>query len=261
MKNWIDSVKKKIDDNPEAAGGELLELEKEPKPVKTKKVRQSIFARFRRETKRDRQLATLTDGYQQMVSLMGSIQLHLESQTKSQQHLLNAMENLPEVAAGLKKMGTAAEKQTEVMGLMREQLDSSVQHDKQLVNSMNRFNKTLAAMNGIFLLLLLVAGLSAAVYFMNDSAGSSLLEKARGLFEKPVDAVETVTDAPAAEPAGEPPVFLEGEPVVEETALPAEEPDVPVEVEAMPDDEAVSAPDEPEENDVDVAVPLPVIDM
>ena len=218
MKRWMDNLRKKIADNPEAAGGELVSMEQEPEALEPKQKKQNVLARFRRESKRDRQLAALTDGYQQMVSLMGSIQLHLESQTKSQQHLLNAMENLPEVADGLKKMGSAAEKQTEVMGLMREQLDSSVQHDQQLVDSMKRFNKTLAAMNFIFLLLLL-GGLSAGIYFgLGDSAKSSLMEKAKGLFNKQPAPVEEVREAPSA--SGDEPVeaaasLSEDEPVSE----------------------------------------------
>ena len=184
MKNWADRLKKGIHDNPEAAGGELQETRKTTTALAPKKVKKNFFSRLRRESKRDRQLSALTDGYQQLVGLMGSIQMHLESQAKNQQQLLGALESLPEVAEGLKKMGTAAEKQTEVMGLMRDQLDSSIQHDRQLAKSMNRFNGTLAVMNVIFLVFLL-SGLSFAIYFsLNDSAQRSLTERVAGLFEK-----------------------------------------------------------------------------
>lgn len=166
----------------------------EPVDTKPKKTRVGFFSRLRRESKRDRQIASLSDGYQQMVDLMGSIQLHLESQTQSQKYLLNAMEHLPEVADGIQKMGTAAEKQTEVLGLMREQLDSSVTHDKQLVDSMKRFNKTLAAMNVIFFILL-VAGLITGIYFaMSTNARTAFVDKTKEVFSKGEAPIEAVVE-------------------------------------------------------------------
>ncbi len=233
LTKWKQEKQETVD----VAGGEIVQAGTEaaaPENPKPKKVRQHLFARFRRESKRDRQLAVLTDGYQQLLGLMSSIQMHLESQTQNQKHLANAMEQLPDVADGLKKMGSAAEQQTEVMGLMREQLGSSVQHDQQLVNSMKRFNRTLATMNGIFLLVLL-AGLASGIYFsLNDSAKSSLVEKAKSLFESETEPVaesvgcESLEEPPALPVAGDPDLSDEAESKADENPLPQEPPAPPL---------------------------------
>lgn len=144
---------------------ELENTEPVPAPAPPKKIKKGFFARLRRESKRDRQLAALSNGYQQLIGLMSSIQMNMEVQAKNQQQLLGALENLPEVADGLKKMGTAAERQTEVIKLMRDQLNSNVHRDKQMSKSVSRINKTLVFTNILF-----VAGIAIAVYvFMTHS--------------------------------------------------------------------------------------------
>ncbi len=208
MKKWFFKRNMDQQENADSNEGAIVQVENEAAPIRTKKVSRRFFARVRRESKRDRQLAALTTGYQQLVGLMGSIQTHLDSQSKNQERLLSSLEHLPGVAEGLQKIGSAAEQQTQVMGLMRDQLDSSVEHDKQLVDSMNRFNNTLSLMNKtqrrmafwkIVFFLLALSILFGGVYLgLNESARDAFFQKTERLFSS------QPKPAAAAEPASEP---------------------------------------------------------
>ena len=134
-------------------------------PAPKKKEKKGFFGLFRRESKRDRQLAALNDGYEQLINLISSIQMNLDVQAKNQQQLLGALENLPEVADGLKKMGNAAELQAEAIQTMSNKITSNELRDKQMSKSVNHINKTLIFMN-----LLFVLAIAAAIsVFMTNS--------------------------------------------------------------------------------------------
>ena len=97
--------------------------------------------------RREEQMATLQAGYQDLVGLIGSVQDHLEQGTKTQKKLLTYMEDLPEAVQSLQHVGKASQQQTEVLGLLKDQLKSNVVHDEQMATSMNRFNETLTVMD------------------------------------------------------------------------------------------------------------------
>ncbi len=128
-----------IDVTPGPAAGPL-----KPGPPTEKK---SWLARWRPESKRDRQIAWLQAGYSEMLDLSRSIREHLDRQADLQEKTSRVLERLPEAIEGLNSVGKAAEHQVEVLGLLRHQLESSVQHDQQLVDSMNKFNSTLGVMD------------------------------------------------------------------------------------------------------------------
>jgi hypothetical protein len=98
-------------------------------------------------SRRDRQLAALQEGYVEMLSLMRGIREHLEKQQGVQEKMVQVLTRLPESMDGLKNVGRAAEQQVEVMSLLRQQIESGASHDRQLVESMNRFNQTLSVMD------------------------------------------------------------------------------------------------------------------
>ncbi len=108
---------------------------------------QGWLARWRTPSKRDRQIAWLQAGYSEMLDLMRVIREHLEGQADVQQKMVGVLEKLPDSMDGLKTVGKAAEQQVEVLALLRRQIESSVNHDQQLVESMNRFNQTLGLLD------------------------------------------------------------------------------------------------------------------
>ena len=114
----------------------------EPPPQKSR-----WLSRWRPGARRDRQIAWLQAGYSEMLTLMRGINEHLQRQEDVQHKLAGALEKLPASMESLQSVGKAAEQQVEVLALLREQLSSSVRHDQQLVESMNRFNQTLGVMD------------------------------------------------------------------------------------------------------------------
>jgi hypothetical protein len=98
-------------------------------------------------SRRDRQLATLQEGYVEMLGLMRGIREHLEKQQGVQEKMVQVLGRLPDSMDGLKNVGRAAEQQVEVMSLLRQQIEAGVSHDQQLVESMNHFNQTLSVMD------------------------------------------------------------------------------------------------------------------
>ena len=102
---------------------------------------------FPGRSRRDLQLQTLQSGYVEMLDLMRSISSHLDRQAQSQTRLLRSLERFPEAVDGLKNVGKATEQQTEVLKLVRDQLESTAQHEQDMVGSMEGFNRTLHLMD------------------------------------------------------------------------------------------------------------------
>lgn len=98
-------------------------------------------------SRRDRQLAALQAGYTEMLGLMRSIREHLEHQQVVQQKMVQVLDRLPDTMEGLKDVGRAVEQQVEVLSLLRQQFEAADLHDRELADSMNRFNRTLAVMD------------------------------------------------------------------------------------------------------------------
>ncbi len=114
-----------------------------PPPVKS----EGWLSRWRPGSKRDRQIAWLQAGYQEMLDLMRGIRQHLDRQEDVQHKVVQALELLPGTLESLHNVGRAAEQQVEVLGLLRQQIEAGVRHDAQLVESMNRFNDTLGVLD------------------------------------------------------------------------------------------------------------------
>ncbi len=111
------------------------------------KEQKSWLARWKPESKRDRQIAWLQAGYSETLNLMRGIRDHLERQEDVQHKMVDVLGRLPDSMDNLKNVGKAAEQQVEVLGLLKQQLESSTRHDQQLIESMNRFNQTLGVMD------------------------------------------------------------------------------------------------------------------
>ena len=92
-------------------------------------------------------MQTLQSGYVEMLDLMRSISSHLDQQAQSQTRLLQSLECFPEAVDGLKHVGKATAQQTEVLKLVRDQLESTAQHEQDIVGSMDGFNRTLHLMD------------------------------------------------------------------------------------------------------------------
>ena len=116
---------------------------KQPPPVK----KESWLARHRPGSQRERQIAWLQAGYSEMLDLMRGIRTHLDRQEDIQHKLIGTLEQLPESLEGLKGISKATEPQVEVLSLLHNQIESSVRHDQQLVESMNHFYETLGLMD------------------------------------------------------------------------------------------------------------------
>lgn len=74
------------------------------------------------QTKRDRQIAALQQGYQETVELIRSIREHLEQQNELQQQVARSLDELTPAVTGLQGLRGATEKQTEVLDGLRRQM-------------------------------------------------------------------------------------------------------------------------------------------
>ncbi len=105
------------------------------------------LARWRAPQKREKQLATLQEGFSELVDLTRSIREHMDQQARTQQTLLDMMQHIPGAVDGLKNVGKASEQQTETLALLKRQLEAAARNEDHLVESMRSFNKTLALMD------------------------------------------------------------------------------------------------------------------
>lgn len=121
---------------------ELSAEQRSPEPGESVQV-----GMFKGRTKKEQQLIALQAGYQELIQLVQSVNRHLESQSERQEQLVKALDTLPQAVEGLQHVGKSAEQQSAVLELIRKQLESSVEHDQQLVDSMGRFNQTLSLMD------------------------------------------------------------------------------------------------------------------
>lgn len=97
--------------------------------------------------RREQQMATLQEGFSELVGLTRSIREHMDQQVATQQTLVELMKHLPDAVEGLKSVGKATEQQTETLGLLKSQLESKTRQDQQMAESMTNFNRTLALMD------------------------------------------------------------------------------------------------------------------
>ena len=111
-------------------------------------VKQGWLGRIMRPRhRREQQLQTLQSGYLEMLEMMRSIRTHLDHQVQTQEKLVESLKHFPDAVDGLKSIGQATAQQTEVLGMVREQLEQTAHHEEEIVGSMNNFNKTLNQMD------------------------------------------------------------------------------------------------------------------
>jgi hypothetical protein len=115
----------------------------------TDKPRGGWLARWRAPRQQTRQLATLQDGFNELVGLTRSIREHMETQALTQRTLVEMMEHLPGAVEGLKSVGTATQQQTETLNLLKQQLEAAARNEDHLIDSMRSFNKTLTMMDSM----------------------------------------------------------------------------------------------------------------
>lgn len=100
-----------------------------------------------RTNRRDVQIQALQTGYIEMVELMRSIRNHLDHQVETQRQLADSLQDLPQAVSSLGDIGKMTEHQTEVLGMVRDQLGRNEDHEKAIMTSMDGFNTTLGQMD------------------------------------------------------------------------------------------------------------------
>lgn len=105
------------------------------------------LARWRAPKKQERQIATLQEGFNELVGLTRSIREHMEQQALTQTTLVSMLEHMPGAVEGLKGVGEATKQQTETLQLLRQQLESAARNEGLMMDSMDNFNKTLKLMD------------------------------------------------------------------------------------------------------------------
>lgn len=109
--------------------------------------RGGLLGWFNRRRNREEKINQLQTGYQELVGLMQGIRDHMDTQADNQKRLAVVLGQMPEAVNSLKTLGESAERQSEVLGLVKDQLAVNAQRDEQVVNSIDRFNDTLQVMD------------------------------------------------------------------------------------------------------------------
>ena len=114
-------------------------------PEKTKAV--SKWAFWKRPSRRDEQLARISDGYVEMVDLVRAISGQLESQNENNIILRDSLAHLPEAMKGLDKFNESQVKVGAALQEIHGQMERVGARDDKLVDSMDGFNSTLQGMD------------------------------------------------------------------------------------------------------------------
>lgn len=88
-------------------------------------------------SKKRQQSIAMQNGYMEMVDLIRSIRSHLNRQEEVQSRVLNMLEKVPDTV----------ERHHEVMTLFKQQLETGIEHDQRLTESMDHLTTTLTAMD------------------------------------------------------------------------------------------------------------------
>lgn len=107
------------------------------------------LTRWRQPRRQEKQLATLQEGFNELVGLTQSIREHMQQQARTQATLVEMMEHLPGAVESLKGVGEATKQQTETLGLLKQQLEAGARNEDHMMESMRSFNKTLALMDDL----------------------------------------------------------------------------------------------------------------
>ncbi|MDB4479876.1 hypothetical protein N9040_05885 [Akkermansiaceae bacterium] len=111
----------------------------------------SKWAFWKRPSKRDQQLARISEGYLEMVDLVRSIRGQLDSQSENNMILRESLVHLPQAVKGLDQgIEQFSKSQLAVgkaLGEIHTQLKSNNERDGRLAGSMDGFNDTLKCMD------------------------------------------------------------------------------------------------------------------
>ena len=105
------------------------------------------LARWRQPSRRARQLAALEGGYNELLGLIRTIREHLDRQDAVQREIVESLQRLPESLQHLRAVARAAEQQSQVLDLLSSHVQAWAAHDQKLIESLQRFNATLATMD------------------------------------------------------------------------------------------------------------------
>jgi hypothetical protein len=105
-----------------------------PPPVPQKK---PGFLRRLFMSRKRQQAVAMQNGYLEMVDLIRAIRAHLDRQETVQTHVLAMLEKVP----------GAMDRQHEVMSMFKQQLESGMENNRRLTESMGNLNNTLSAMD------------------------------------------------------------------------------------------------------------------
>jgi hypothetical protein len=98
---------------------------------------------------RQQQMATLQQGFTELVDMTRSIRDHLDTSVQTQRALLESLRHLPDAVESLKGVGKATEQQTETLSVLRKQLESAARSEEHMVESMRGFSQTLKLMDDL----------------------------------------------------------------------------------------------------------------
>jgi hypothetical protein len=107
----------------------------------------SKWAFWKRPSRRDEQLARISDGYLEMVDLVRAIRGQLESQNENNLILRDSLAHLPQAMEGLDSFSKSQESVGEALREIHGQMQRSNDKDNKLVESMDGFNHTLQGMD------------------------------------------------------------------------------------------------------------------
>lgn len=105
------------------------------------------LTRLNPNSKRDQQIAELRKGYGELLKLITSIRTHLDKQGPLQEEAVKSLNKIPESLRNLDGLSANTQKQTEVLDMLRRKLEMSDNHDRKLIDSMDKFNHTLTVMD------------------------------------------------------------------------------------------------------------------
>jgi hypothetical protein len=105
------------------------------------------LAKWRAPKRREQQLATLQEGFNELVDLTRAIRAHMDQQAQTQKTLVDMLQHIPGAVEGLQSVGKATEQQTETLSLLRKQLEAAARNEDYMMESMRSFNKTLTLMD------------------------------------------------------------------------------------------------------------------
>ena len=107
----------------------------------------TFWERLNPVARRKKQMNNMHEGYQEILSLVRTMRDNLDHQIVAQKQLVTYMQALPEAVEGMRSLSQSAGEHTEMLKIMQGQLDSSLEHNRSMGGSVDRFNSTLVSMD------------------------------------------------------------------------------------------------------------------